>query len=215
MGGDRSFYPLDSQSAQEIGDWPGSPNDRSPSALKVLWGREIGYVKPIVIEIEGQVPAPIETVFDVFMPIDLTTIMRGYGPLPAVSAVEDQSGVWASIGESRIIRFADGHGMLETLTRVDRPRGFAYTLSNLTNALRLLVHRFHGSWAFEDCSASTGPSVVRATWRYAFDVRSWLTRPLAWLILTLFWRPYMAAAFERASAQAVAAAAQEPARRVD
>jgi len=167
-------------------------------------------VKPIVIEVQGRVPAPIETVFDVFMPIDLTTIMLGYGPLPAVGAIEDQSGVWDSVGESRIVRLADGHGMLETLTRVDRPQGFAYTLSNLTNVLRLLVHRFHGTWSFEDISLGTEPPVVRATWRYEFDVRSRITRPIAWLILTRFWRPYMQGALERASAQAVAAAQDVP-----
>lgn len=161
-------------------------------------------VQPIVIEIQGQIPVPIETVFDVFMPIDLTSIMHGYGPLPAVSAVEDQTGAWDSVGESRIVRLADGHGMLETLTRVDRPKGFAYTLSNLTNVLRLLVHRFHGTWAFEDCSTAGGAPVVRATWRYEFDARSRFTRPIAGWILTLFWRPYMERALERASAQAVA-----------
>lgn len=168
-------------------------------------------MKPIVIEIQGWVPAPIETVFDVFMPIDLTTIMTGHGPLPGVAAVEDQSGAWNSIGESRIIRFADGHAMLETLTRVDRPKGFAYTLSNLTNILRFLVRRFHGSWAFEDGSASGEPPIIRATWRYEFEIRSRLTRPISWLILELFWRRYMEEALERASAQAVAVATESEA----
>jgi hypothetical protein len=168
--------------------------------------RERQVVTPIVIEVQGQVPAAIETVFDVFMPIDLTTIMHGYGPLPAVAAVEEQSGVWDSIGESRIIRLADGNGMLETLTGVDRPTGFSYTLSNLTNVLRLLVHRFHGEWVFDDCTGEGEAPLVRATWRYTFEVRSRLTRPVAWLILTWFWRPYMAGALERASAQAVGAA---------
>lgn len=161
---------------------------------------------PIVIEVRGRVPVAIETVFDVFLPIDLTTIMLGHGPLPGVAAVEDQTGDWNSIGESRILRLADGHGMLETLTRVDRPRGFGYTLSNLTNVLRLLVHRFHGTWSFDDISGPNEPPLVQAVWRYEFDVRSALTRPLSWLILTLFWRPYMASALDRASAQAIAAA---------
>ena len=169
---------------------------------------EFSKVKSIVIEVRGQVPAPIETVFDVFRTVDLASIMHGYGPLPAVAGVEDQTGAWSSMGESRIIRLADGHGMLETLTRVDRPEGFAYTLSDLTNALRFLVHRFHGTWSFEESPVEgappTGRALVDATWKYEFDVRSELARPLAWLILTLFWRPYMEAALERASAQAAA-----------
>jgi hypothetical protein len=167
-------------------------------------------LKPIVIEVRGKIPAPIENVFDVFMPIDLTTIMHGYGPLPAVSAIEDQTGAWDSIGESRIVRLADGHAMLETVTGVDRPRGFTYTLSNLTNILRFFVHRFHGSWAFEEVSAPTESPVVRAIWRYEFDVRSRFTRPISWLILTFFWRPYMEGALKRASEQATQASTGGP-----
>lgn len=161
--------------------------------------------KPIEIEVQGQIPAPIETVFDVFMRIDVTTIMLGHGPLPAVTAVEDQSGAWNSIGESRILRTADGHGMLETLTAVERPSGFSYTLSNLTSVLRLLVNRFHGQWIFETTGEASAPPVTRATWRYRFEVRSSLTRPISSLILKLFWRPYMESALERASSQAVSA----------
>lgn len=164
-------------------------------------------MEPIVIEVEGRLAASPETVFDVFLPIDLTSIMRGYGPLSAVTGVEDQTGDWSSIGESRIIRLADGHAMLETLTRVDRPDGFSYTLSHLTNVLRLLVHRFHGRWTFVDESTPGGAPVVRAHWRYEFDVRSRLTRPLAGWILSRFWRPYMEDALERASAQVVAVSA--------
>lgn len=159
--------------------------------------------KPIVVEVKGEVAAPIRTVDAVFRPIDLTTIMRGYGPLPAVVAVEDQTGDWSSVGASRILRLADGHAMLETLTAVDGPNGFGYTLSNLTNALRFLVTRFHGRWSFVEHGASDGSSRVEATWRYTFELRSRLARPFAWVILRCFWRPYMARALALASAEAV------------
>jgi len=162
-------------------------------------------MKPVCVEIQGQIPAPIETVFDVFLPIDLTAIMEGVGPLPAVVAIEDQTGDWSSVGESRIIRLADGHGMLETLTAVERPHRFAYQISELTNALRFLVRRFKGEWRFESRSEVGGPEVVLATWRYDFEVRSWLTRPLAWLIITRYWRPYMERALELASQRALEA----------
>ncbi len=164
-------------------------------------------LKPIVIEVHGQVPARIETVFDVFMPIDLTKIMQGYGPLPAVAAIEDQTGHWDSIGESRIIRLADGNAMLETLTAVDRPRGFSYTLSNPTHALRFLVSRFHGRWQFESVARDDlprgEPEVVRVRWRYDFEPRFRLVRPIAALILARYWRPYMERALELAAREAV------------
>jgi len=167
-------------------------------------------LRPIVIEVEGRVAAPVDLVFDVFMPIDLTTIMLGYGPLPAVAGIEDQTGPWDSVGESRIIRLADGHGMLETLDRVDRPHGFGYTVSNLTNALRHLVDRFHGAWTFEAVGSADGPVETRAVWRYDFVPRSWLTRPVSWLILVAFWRPTMRNALVQATLQAELAVEHSP-----
>ncbi len=155
-------------------------------------------MKPIVIEVVRDVPSPAEVVFDVFMPMDLTTIMTGYGPLPAVSAIEDPSGPWDSVGTSRTIRLADGNSMLEVLTEVERPSHFSYSISKLTNVLRFLVSQFHGSWRFEPIQSEGGTQSVRATWRYEFEVRSSITRPISWVILTLFWRPYMSRAFDRA-----------------
>lgn len=157
-------------------------------------------MRRIVAEVEGEVAGPIEAVFDVFMPIDLTTIMTGYGPLPSVSAIEDQSGRWSEIGESRIIRLADGGGMLETLTAVQRPRHFAYTICEITNVLRWLVSDFHGAWFFEEA----GEGRTRARWRYEFVARSVLTWPFAFVVVTWFWRPYMMQALGLAKAQAEA-----------
>lgn len=158
----------------------------------------------IAAEVEGRIPVDIETVFDVFAPIDLTTIMTGYGPLPACAGIEDQDGAWDGIGQSRIIRLADGGGMLETLTAFQRPTHFAYTINELTNVLRFLVKDFHGAWFFEDETPTDGaaPS-THARWRYEFVPHSVLTWPLSWVIVKFFWRPYMAQALALASAQAV------------
>jgi len=158
-------------------------------------------MRAIVAEVRGQLAADVETAFDVLARIDLRSIMQGYGPLPAVEGVEDQTGDWDSIGESRIIRLADGSGMLETLTAVDRPRHFAYTISEPTNALRFLVATFRGAWSFETAGTDQATPVVKAIWRYEFKPRSILTWPLAWLIVKRFWQPYMAAALARASVQ--------------
>ena len=166
-------------------------------------------MKPIVVEVRGPVPAAIETVFDVFLKIDLSTILLGYGPLPAVVAVADQTGEWDEIGQSRFIRLADGHEMLETLLVVDPPRHFAYDVSELTNVLRFLVRRFRGAWTFEESTLPGGATVTLAHWRYEFAPRSRLARPLARLILHAFWRPTMERALELASAQAVAKQAED------
>ncbi len=159
-------------------------------------------MKPIHAEVEGPIEAELETVFDVLMPIDLRTILTGHGPLPAVVAVEEQTGDWSSIGESRIIRLADGSGMLETLTAVERPHRFAYALTAPTSALRFLVRSFRGAWSFEPIDDGRGGPRVRAVWRYEFEPRSRLGWPLAWWIVKRLWRPYMAEALARATEQA-------------
>jgi hypothetical protein len=91
--------------------------------------------------------------------------------------------------------------MLETLSVVDRPRHFAYTISEPTNALRFLVVTFRGAWTFEQADAAETAPIVNAVWRYEFKPRSILTWPLAWLIVKRFWQPYMAAALARAAVQ--------------
>jgi len=156
-------------------------------------------MKPIIIEVQRELPFSAPVIFDVFMPLDLTHIMTGYGPLPAVSGIENQSGAWDSVGEERTIRTADGHRMLEVLTKVERPSGFAYTLSNMTSVLRFLVSQFHGSWSFEPKSSGQAHPITLATWRYEFQVRSRISWPISWIILNVFWRPYMGQAIERAA----------------
>ena len=138
--------------------------------------------------------APRERVFDVFAPIDLRQILTGYGPMPAVAAVEDQQGNWDRAGQSRVIRLADGSSMREALTRVERPQHFAYTISELSGPLARLTSVFHGAWWFEDSGEHT-----HARWQYRFEPRSaWLRAP-TFLVVRGFWQPYMARALALAS----------------
>jgi hypothetical protein len=163
-------------------------------------------MQPIVAEVRGRIPAPLEIVFDVFAPIDLTTIMTGYGPMPAVVAVEEQTADWSSVGESRILRLADGSAMLETLTCFDRPFGFEYAITELTSSLRHLVSSFRGAWSFEVLDGTGPDPIVHAHWRYEFVPRSILTRPMVRWIVNRYWQPYMEQALALASEQALVAA---------
>ncbi len=75
-------------------------------------------MSPIIVEIQRELSVPAHVLFDTFMPIDLTQIMTGFGPLPAVSDIEDQTGPWDRVGAARTIRLADGNTMREVLTEV-------------------------------------------------------------------------------------------------
>jgi hypothetical protein len=155
---------------------------------------------PIIVEVEGTIPASLERTFAVFMPIDLRQILRGFGPLPPVVAVEKQTGAWDSVGESRVIRLADDSTMKETLVTVEAPQHFGYRIDELTSALRHLVSHFDGAWYFEAREERGGEPRTGARWRYAFTPRSGWTRLPALLILSLFWKPYMKRALAHASA---------------
>jgi len=54
------------------------------------------------------IEASIEEAFGQIVPIDLTSIFTGYGPLPAVVQTRDQSGAWDAAGRTRTVAFADG-----------------------------------------------------------------------------------------------------------
>ena len=138
--------------------------------------------------------APIRRVYDVVVPIDLTTIFTGYGPLPAVVGVRDQSGPWDRPGQSRVVELADGSEAPERLTALDPPHGFAYRVGPFTSSLRLLVDDAEGGWEF----SPIGADATDVRWTYAFAPRRF-TRPLVRFVVAPLWRRYA----ERALAAAV------------
>jgi hypothetical protein len=161
-------------------------------------------MRPIVTEVSGLVDADVETAFRVFASIDLSTILHGRGPLPAVTAVEKQTGAWDGVGQTREILLSDGSRMREELTRVEAPRHFAYVVSEFTGVLRHLVREMRGSWHFDPLQGS--PSRSRARWRYEFHCTSAVATLPSLPIVRLLWTPIMQRALELASAQAAASA---------
>jgi hypothetical protein len=156
-------------------------------------------VQPIPVEVEGSVGADVAATFAVFAPIDLPSILRGYGPLPAVEAVVDQTGGWDAAGQTREVLLADGSRMRETLTLVEAPHHFAYVVDGFTSPLRHLVREMRGAWYFEP---EDDPSRTRARWRYEFHCTGRAARPPSLAIIALFWKPTMRRALAAATLQA-------------
>jgi len=127
------------------------------------------------------------TAFDSNVPIDLTSIFTGYGPLPAVIGTRNQTGAWDGAGQTRTVLLSDGSSAQEVLTSYERPDYFGYTVSGFTDALRLLITSANGEWWFS--STSLGQTHIK--WRYGFNARSAWAVPLLWLITNVLWRSYM------------------------
>ena len=76
-------------------------------------------------------------VFNHIAPIDLTTIFTGYGLLPAVVGVRDQTGAWDAAGQTRTVTLSDGSSAQESLTKYESPDSFGYNRRRLHGRPRL------------------------------------------------------------------------------
>jgi len=149
-------------------------------------------------EVEMTVAAPLEKAFAHIVPIDLTSIFTGYGPLPAVTGTRNQTGGWNAAGQTRTVELSDGSSAQEALTAYEYPRRFAYTVNGFTGVLRHFTREAHGQWWFEQ---RPGQEATTIRWRYEFVSRSKLMEPLVCLITQRLWRGYMRKALGLSKAQ--------------
>jgi hypothetical protein len=77
--------------------------------------------------------------FGHIVPIDLTSIFTGYGPLHSVTKTLNATGLWDSAGRSRTVVFADGSSATESLTAYTFPNTFSYRITGFTGALKYLA----------------------------------------------------------------------------
>ncbi len=125
--------------------------------------------------------------FEHIVPIDLTSIFTGYGPLPAVTGIENQIGAWDAAGQTRTVRLSDGSSAQEVLTKYGHPQYFSYTVSAFTGILRFFTTHADGEWWFEPQSMEK----THVKWRYAFNSKSVFAIPALWIISKFLWRGYM------------------------
>jgi Polyketide cyclase / dehydrase and lipid transport len=134
--------------------------------------------------------------FKHIVPIDLTSIFKGYGPLPSVTGIENQVGDWDIAGQTRTVHLSDRSSVQELLTKYEHPRYFSYTVSGFTGVLGFLITSANGEWWFSTNSSCQ----TTIEWRYTFNARSVLAVPILWLITNLLWRNYMRNALQRSKA---------------
>lgn len=141
---------------------------------------------PLRARVSTRVPVPPNVAFDHIALVDPSAIFTGYGPLPAVVGIDNQSGAWDAPGQSRRVQLSDGGSACERLTDFQRPRSFAYQADEFTGVLGRLSDQARGRWRFLPADGGT-----MIDWRCEFHSRSALTRPLLWLVVRVFWQGYM------------------------
>jgi Polyketide cyclase / dehydrase and lipid transport len=135
--------------------------------------------------------------FEHIVPIDLTSIFKGYGPLPSVTGTQNQIGGWDTAGQTRTVHLSDNSSAQEVLTKYEHPHYFSYTVSNFTSLLRFLTTSANGEWWFS--IGTLGQTNIK--WRYEFNARSILAVPVLWLITNILWRNYIHKALQLSKAQ--------------
>lgn len=143
------------------------------------------------LEASRAVPVPVDEAFRKVLPVPLNQIFsRRYAAIAAIKEVRGQDGEWGVAGQSRTVVLTDGGELQETLTEVDEPHSFSYTLSVARGPNRFLIGGVAGRWTFEPAGDGT-----RVTW-------SWVVTPAnkaAVVIMPLFarmWRGYARQALE-------------------
>ena len=136
-------------------------------------------------------PVEVERAFDELLALDLTRLFdRRYAAIPPIRAVRDQTGAWATTGQTRTIALADGGTMREELVEVSRPDRFTYRISGITGPMKPLVASLDGAWTFEP--AGTG---VRITWTWAVRPAGRLGR-LAMPVFRRMWQGFARQGFD-------------------
>jgi hypothetical protein len=154
--------------------------------------------RTLAVEQSRVIPVGVDEAFSRTLPISLTTILsRWYGPVPPLGAVREQEGNWDTPGQTRLLVFKTGGGMLEELTTVDPPHSFGYILSRFTGPLGPLIGRADGEWTFTPSGNATSETVV--TWRWNIHARSALAAPLL-PVLGFLWKGYARKSLETLSA---------------
>lgn len=150
----------------------------------------------VPVTVRRHAAATPEATFDAIVPIDLTTMMTGWGPFPAVVGTRDQQGPWDRAGSRRVALLSDRSETPEEIVAVERPGSFSYVVGPLSGPFGLIVARIEGRFAF-DHAPGGGTDV---TWTYTFVARR--GRGLLMRAVAPLWRRYAQASLDRAVAVA-------------
>ena len=141
----------------------------------------------ISVKVTKMIELDRDRLFDYFIPIELPILLRGYGLLPAVVKVSEQTGAWDVPGSSRMVHLSDSGTIREEVISCDRPNLFSYKLSKFTGMFSLLVAGANGEWRFKQINNQ----LTEVNWEYSFDAKGRFTRLILQPIIELLFHRYM------------------------
>ncbi len=136
------------------------------------------------IAVQADSSLPPARVQELIASIDLPAVFHRWGPFPAVTAVEGQTGPWDRPGRSRRIHFSDGGSAVETLVEYTAAAGFAYELLGFTDVFGRMVDGVRGEWTFTPDGTGS-----RVRWSWTLMPRGAARPLLAGVVAPLVRRP--------------------------
>lgn len=123
--------------------------------------------QPVTMSCSRTYPLAVDDTFERLLQLPLDVLFdRRHLAIPAVRATDGPAD-WSTVGQSRVVKLADGGSMREELVRVDPPHAFGYVLSDLTGPMKPLAAKVDGVWSFEPAGTGT-----RVTWQWTVHPRS-------------------------------------------
>lgn len=139
-----------------------------------------------------EIERTLDDVFDIFLDMDITRVMQGFGPFPAVERVESLEGEWTGPGATRRVYLSDGNDAHEELQVVESPRRFVYEISDASGPMGVMARSAIGEFIFTETTNGT-----RVDWSQTFDARG-LAAPILLPVLKLGWARYLNDALQKA-----------------
>lgn len=146
---------------------------------------------------EIDVNAPIQTVFNFISDGDvLSQWLKKSGPISGVTRTEILQGPYSEIGASRRVYFENGDTLVEQLTSFNPVTGYSYSVTGITDSIRLLTSIGYGQWWFEERNGMT-----HVKWVYSFVPKNLLARIALGIFLSLFYTKFMKQSLKLAKSQ--------------
>lgn len=123
---------------------------------------------------------------------DATRILKGYGPIPACIAFEDDQ-TWGKEGGTRVPILSSNWlvkggrtGLDKILVRKDNEY-WKWQVTDFNSWTLFFAKKAEGEWWILDGTEGN----VKIRWRYTYRATSVLTQPFNWLFVKLLWRVVM------------------------
>ncbi|MEL6369477.1 MAG: SRPBCC family protein [Pseudomonadota bacterium] len=145
----------------------------------------------LTVKVTTTVPRPSDEVFDHAAAMRPEALVQRRGPMPGIVRAEGAI-PYTAVGDIRTLSMSDGNTLTETLTAIEPPSRYAYTVSSFAGWFAALATAADTTWFFEEADGAT-----TVTWQVEFIPNGTAGRLFLPFVVQSFWPGFMAASLDR------------------